>query len=822
MVRWIGIGFLLGLLLCLPGCGGCRQEPEREKTQEELEKEIIERKKEAERKKPDFEANRLVSRPPLGRSILGCGVKPGHWSCVALEDAKTNHFDFVGEMELSAIDREGNSLPLRATLFELAVCRDVALAKKQAKSFESALFVSPGDRGVSAAYQFNTGPGGRMVHEFPREPLMGLMPSWQYHFVVLARRPTAYAYLDQLHCVRPPNSLAADNLAAAHYRVALIGADHRPPLPSHANQWTGIAYVLWDDASPAALDPAQQQAMLDWLHWGGQLILSGPDTLDMLQKSFLAPYLPAIAEGTARLGAAELAALNAFSGKAIRRLAPVRPWNGVRLKKSPLAEFVPGAGRLLVERRVGRGRIVVSAFRLADREFADWPGCDETYNATLLRRPPRKYVEDQYGETLLRWADGGHPSDAARVTPLRYFARDTGVSFAQYAADAQDADLDPKKLSSAAVPLAEPPTGPGVAAWNDFNAVAGAARESLQKAACIEIPRREFVLWVVAFYLVALVPLNWLVFRSIKRVEWAWVAAPAIAVACTVVVIRLARLDVGFARSQTEIAVAEIQPGYPRAHVARYNALYTSLATNYEFTGDDPGTAMLPFPTVAQPEQFRISLGQQTRRLTCRRGEHVTLSGFHVGSNSTGLIHSEEMLDLGGTISLVENDDGTCSLANQSMLSLHGVGLLRKTRTGELQEAWIAELPPQNRSTGLGTSVPSVPSVSVGLSFHWTPLSAADHNKPLWSRQREETPLSALKPPPDTLNLRKLLDLGQDLQSLEPGEVRLIAWSTDDLPGLSIKPAAPQAKRAILVVAHLAYALGEPPQPDKNLRTSLR
>jgi hypothetical protein len=808
MARWIGIGFLLAVALLTPGCSGCRREPDRHKTQEEIEKELIERKKEAERLKPDFEVNSLVTRPPVGRSKIQCGVKPGHWTCLSLEDAKANHFNFGGELQLCAADHEGNALPLQATLFDLAVCRDVALAKKQVKSIESLLFVPIGGRSVSIAYQLNSGHGGRRVVEFPAMPIAGLMPSWQYHLVVLARNPHAYGYLDRLKCVRPPSSLTEDSPAAAHYRVALMGADHRAPLPAHAGQWSSIACVIWDDALPTTLDQAQQQAMLDWLHWGGQLILSGPDSLDALRNSFLAAYLPADREGAAKLDKQELAALNAFSTNAGRPLAPPRPWSGIRLKLRPQAEFVPGAGQLLAERRVGRGRIVVSAFRLTDREFTDWPGRDEVFNAMLLRRPPRKFVDDQYGEPAMQWADGGHPFDAARVTSLRYFARDAAASLPQYGGDALASDVDVSRMTSNSRQASEPPTGPGVAAWNDFNAVADAARHSLQNAARIEIPRRDFVLWVVVFYLVALVPVNWAVFRSIKRVEWAWIAAPVIAVACTIVVIRLAQLDIGFARSQTEIAVAEIQAGYPRAHVTRYNALYTSLATNYALVGDDPGAAILPLPTVSDPASFRISLGQQTRNLTCRRGDHVTLSGLHVGSNSTGMVHSEEMLDLGGEIAISETADGTSSLVNRSTLSLHGVGLLRKTPSGDLQQAWLGDLP------GMGTSVPI--SSPVGLPIPWTTLSTTDLDTPLWPARREESPLSAQNAPADTLNLRRLLDLGQDLRSLDAGEVRLIAWSTDDLPGMSVTPAAPQTKRAILVIAHLAYGFGDPPQPDTD------
>ena len=127
---------------------------------------------------------------------------------------------------------------------------------------------------------------------------------------------------------------------------------------------------------------------------------------------------------------------------------------------------------------------------------------------------------------------------------------------------------------------------------------------ALEDAAGISVPERSFIVWVVVGYLCVLVPANWIVFRLLGRVEWAWIAAPLIAIACTVVVIQQAQLNIGFARSRNEIAVIEMQPGYSRVHVARYTALYTSLATRYEFRLDDPGGQILPFPRVSSPEQF--------------------------------------------------------------------------------------------------------------------------------------------------------------------------------------------------------------------------
>ena len=67
----------------------------------------------------------------------------------------------------------------------------------------------------------------------------------------------------------------------------------RPSLPTNALYWTSIAYLLWDDFDPALWDAEQQQALIDWLHWGGQIIVSGPDALEQLSNSFLGPYLPA-------------------------------------------------------------------------------------------------------------------------------------------------------------------------------------------------------------------------------------------------------------------------------------------------------------------------------------------------------------------------------------------------------------------------------------------------------------------------------------------------------------------------------------------------
>ena len=430
------------------------------------------------------------------------------------------------------------------------------------------------------------------------------MPAYQYHLIVLARLPGSYGYLKDLVAIKNPSALAWKNPDRAnanrdYYRITPMAGDKPMPLPSHGLFWTSTAYIFWDDADPSMLTLDQQAALLDWLHWGGQLIVSGPDSLDGLRGSFLEAYLPAKSSGVRKLAKEDLAPISQrwtmrFRGRSSAPILPLQPWSGVKLEKHAEASYVPGTGDLVAERRVGRGRILVSAFSLTARELVNWPGFDGFFNGCLLGRPPRGFYEVD-NELKVAWIDRAWQKSVAKgvqphirqipglqrtdalepkeVCKLRYFSRDTGRELVPLP------PMDNRSMNPFASTASEEEMGleprvsyPDVGAWNDFNAVAGAARSALQGAARVEVPDPKFVLGVVAAYLVVLVPLNWLFFRMLGRVEWAWAAAPLIAIVCTVVVIRLARLDIGFARSATEVSVVELQGEYQRAHVTRYSA----------------------------------------------------------------------------------------------------------------------------------------------------------------------------------------------------------------------------------------------------------
>jgi hypothetical protein len=748
-------------------------------------------------------------------------TKPGHWTA-ALVTTTANDADFVGELASTPQSTTLQPIDLDNSAYRLTTARPAAFPKGQRKTLETIFFAPTGSetavwRGSTMMFNQLRDPRRGTVEWTGPPELIEHMPAFQYYWYVLARDSSRYRYLKVLDSVRPPlqvPTVIADD--QNYYRVVTPPAEAPLALPARALAWTSIAYVLWDDVPAATLSPQQQQAMLDWLHWGGGLVVSGPRTLDALRGTFLEPYLPALAAETAPIDSAALAELNAHwtvpdSGGQRQNLAPLDAVSGIKLAKHPQAEFVWGTGQLVVERRVGRGRIVATAFRLSERELLNWPSFDSFVNGCLLRRAPR--VFDPQHQQVDFLSPGGLPLadsfDPKLITGLRIFARDTDTP-----RDDSPPPTKPRPLATvtdaSGTPLPDSfgfdeqdrlsatKSESGTGGWNDFSAASDAARASLREAAGIAVPNRRFVLWMVGLYLVLIVPLNWLVFRATGRVELAWLAVPVLAVAWGIVVVWFAQLDIGFARAETEVAVLEAQRSYSRGHLTRYMALYTSLSTTYDVRFDDPAALALPLALdrAAMP-------GEGRTMVTLRGAADGRLDDFIVSSNSTGMVHSEQFVSLGGTLDYQQDADGSTTLANNTRLLLSGVVVLRRRAAAgagprPIDEAdWIGEL---------------APGAKVVLDFQ--PRDVADAEI---AAARARSPITVRRRPTGNLSLRRLVTLAEDRRLLAPGDVRLVAWYGQGLSGVHAEPDAAQARRATLVVANLAWG-DAPAAPDQNLR----
>lgn len=802
------------LWLCLTplvaGCRGCASddgltEEEREAKREEL--------RNKEKPKKDFELLAFATQPGALENAQRREVflKPGHWTSAVLE-TRANNFDFHGELASEVADQQQQPVDLDQMPFRLSTTRPAIMPKGQRRFLEFSLFAPAEARGRWAQTRLLNGPGGRMLLGESHTILP--MPAHQYYFVVLALNPDSYSFLQRLDAIAAPHSVVADLSKAWHYRVVAPRIKTIAPLPSGALSWTSVAYVLWDDLEPQKLSPDQQQALVDWLHWGGQLIVSGPDTLATLKGSFLDPYLPAQGGDSWELSSEALGNLNASWDQGDLPLRVVRPWAGQKLKpaKDAVALAASGADPLVVEKRVGRGRVVVTAFRLSQRELRNWPSFDGFFNGCLLRRPPREFKfvtqDDMLQVAWIAQPDAHH--DPGMVSQVRYFTRDAAAPAEMFKKEFEGRRYEPRAAPAPdpaatnnfpyqALPtLEELPEGPGVAAWSDFSAASNLAFSALREAAGIVVPDASFVVKILGVYVLVLVPLNWLVFRLLGRVELAWAAAPFISVGAAIAVVYLAQLDIGFARSKTELAVLEIQGDYDRAHLTRYVALYSSLGTSYDLRFDDASAVALPF---ASGQKMLIGQGRTTvefRRARKAAGENdddislASLEGLEISSNTTGMVHSEEMYPLAGGLAWEHLGGERYKVSNNTEFDLKGAGVLSSRKA-----AWIGSLGPGAAQT-----------------VEFKPLPKDE--KQLWSKEWNESPVTAAGGPADGLHLRNLMMLAG--LGAADDEFRLIAWTDEALRGMVALPSATQNRQLTLVVGRLSYAKQAPPERDLGSR----
>ncbi|MBI2823175.1 MAG: hypothetical protein HYX69_00635 [Planctomycetia bacterium] len=731
--------------------------------------------------KDPFQFGVFTIRPSEAQRVEA-GIKPGHWTTASLE-ARANFADFRGEL-VAELMGAGGPVDLDGLPYRLRSQRPAILAKGQKKTLDVALFDPVQHTSRQAAPRLLSA-GGRDV--WNSRELLSPMPPQQFFLVALARQPDDYRYLHTLDSIWAPLGTMDDRGAQSHYRVVLPTLATSAPLPAEVTYWTSTAVVLWDGIDPQLLAPDQQRALVDWLHWGGQLIVSGPDSLELLRGTFLEPYLPATSRQTLELTEDALAPLARFAaGEPRLRLS--QPWTGEELAPHADASVVAATEQqqpLIVERAVGRGRAVLTAFRLSQRDLVNWPGYDGLFNACLLRRQSRQFVSSPEFSVAVQWTDGT-AADPAKNSRLRFFTRSAPASSQPVALAVQQQMMRQERGIAAGRayfpagsteedPLGLAPSGPGAAGWDDESPASNEARAALRQSAGIQVPNRMFVLYVLGAYVFVLVPLNWLVFRSLGRVELAWIAAPVVAIVFAGLVIKMAQLNIGFARSQTEIAVLEIQGSYHRAHLTRYYALYTSLSTDYTLEFADPAAVALPFRTGTD-----LLLRQSRSTVLLRRQPEsaatgvapVSLEQIEVSSNSTGMVHSEEMFDLEGPIQLERLAADRYRIKNKTSLRLRSATVVAGAATAAgVRSAWLGTLEP-------------------GAAAEF---ALASNSRPESEESREDSNES----------LRSLMQLATS--DTAPDELRLVAHVDEELPGVSVTPVASQKHHGTVVVAHLAH-----------------
>ncbi len=562
--------------------------------------------------------------------------------------------------------------------------------------------------------------------------------------------------------------------------------------------WTSTAVLLWDDLSPDALTPPQQTAIADWVRFGGQLIVNGAEASEAIAKTSLGDLLPMIPTGNIELdpdAGAELLQnwAVATDSSTEKQVALLREQSARVAVDGPLsgdAVAVADCGSLVLTRRVGRGRVVQTRFDVTSDWLINWQSYDSFVNAVLLSRPPRKLQQSGASSGVQAAPFDTDSSDLIGGLAIEQIYPTVGVTavdpafnsrFRLAARDsilpATESGYRTSSLASRYEPLTAIDSYSGISGWDDRSDVIGLSRQILRDQSGIEIPRSSLVVRSLGLYLLILVPVNYLVFRLLGRLEYAWLAVPFIAIAGAAWVARSARLDIGFARSRTEIAFLEMQPQYSRGHLSRVVAIYNSLSSTYDIefkTADAVAAPVLAGDAANQGEGILFKTGYS---------EGPILSGLPVISNKVRMVHAEQVVDVGGPVGL----DAAGQLVNQSSLALADAFVVEKSESGETQIAVIG-------SIDAGSSVK--------LRFR---------------------PFGEVKLPNDLpLQSSQLLRSLASPESMPIGSMRLVARYDGAMEGMSITPDPQQSFAQTIVLAHLKHAPWPEPQPDINLISDFR
>jgi hypothetical protein len=809
----------LFFLTVITGCDGCRSRDD-----------VVEDGSGAEPRPEDrpltFDSFKPFPDDPTNPVSL---AKPGHWTEANLTITALSA-DARGSVTIQSPIAGGQ-----------ATSRAIAVPEKQQRSYGTRLLlpsveipeaIQPGQaapnmaRGTSFSatelqsilLDFVPQPSGK---EHAGRDSVSLLRPYEYQFVVLTDdrntqqdRGARFRFLAEQDWSKLPDLDGSDADRRLTYRLRIPASEGRYPVPSQFAAWSTTAFVIWDDLPADRIERGQLNALLDWLHWGGTLIINGPAAIDRM-PSEIAALSPLDEMRSVELSRSQLLELmdrwnvpepTALPGEPISPASdstppadettkPADPATAVRKESNgprdgaigvsgqarPGAEELVGTNGLLWRRRVGRGSVVFSAFDLSERWFIKWRSGSSFVHNVLMGRPNRA------SEGGTAWAmahDDGFANNSLLATHLRVFVRDarfgdltpsTRVATGETEESSQKLGVlepiaaDRERIDFDTIGYGDAP-GAGLGGWFDGASVPRAAADSLRAAAGIQIPELRFVLRTLAFYLLALVPLNWLIFWSLGRLEWAWLAVPVIAFGGVIAVIRQAQLDIGFARSQHELAVLELYGDYPRGNLTRFVSLYNSLTSTYDIdlAGEDALAAPL----------FQRDDGRAPPLLELFTRGGTRLAGVRVPSNQTQLLRAEQMIELGGRLELSPDD----RLTNRTGLPLRDTLVVRSA--------------PDTRAIEVAVVGRLISGATANLNFQA-------------SRQLPDGG-------GDGVSLGELWQAAARFPPLRSGEYRCLAVC-DRLPGMQIEPAAAVQDGQTLVLAYLRLGGLPQPRPDQNL-----
>jgi hypothetical protein len=818
---------LLVLMTQIVGCKGCNP-VKPPKTQAEIDKEREEAKKKQRILADDVRAL------PCGSTIEGVAresnfVKPGHWY-QANNRFRANLEDESLTASLVIQDRDGKKVPFLQGQPSIEFLRNFSLAKGQDKNIRMQFFqpevaiVNKDDLDNSnvssmAMLQLNQRNLGSLVSERPSSAKT--LAGYQYNLVTLSRNPAQFAFWKSLDCIIwNSKSRFTNERIAPHIIIDLAEDQFATHFPDRLFAMTSISHLVVNDASLATMSREQQEAVQDWLYFGGTIILNGPESIAGIESSFLKSLAPIVNTSSSTLSANEIDRLNQrwsikiALGKRVPVTAqrPVQKLNGQLAEDAQWVPFLGDSGDvnalegLVAERLIGQGRIVMTTFPMQDKTFTNWPSYSSFIHNVILRKPYRDVTIGDQADTKFASDMRDTELNPLHSTRLRLWARDLDNTTAELKRDPNASE----RSSNRKLRISDTKRT-SLGAWNSDAMVLKQARSSLQESSGISVPKISTVIRLLVGYLIVLVPLNWLVFRLFGRVELAWVAAPIIALVGAFVVARSVQLDVGFSRSETSQGFLECHASHPRGLLSKYTALYTSLSTSYSAIYENDLGVVLPLPASAtQLGGRRATAGVDKLEYGYANDSGSGLRSVSILSNTTGLLHSEETIDMQGAFDAKFTSDLSRVTATSNLaFPIRDVGMVGLDEDGNLITGWLGTF---ERNTSIEAKLEQPTT-----SKRW---------RPEWDRKPNLSAPNVLRA--DDLSWTDI-DMGEDLYlgallnqflmayPLSKGEVIAMGWTEEGISNLKISPASLQKKERTVVLLHLHAGALTPTRPDEKI-----
>ncbi|MFM7515646.1 MAG: hypothetical protein ACKO3V_01785, partial [Pirellula sp.] len=410
--------------------------------------------------------------------------------------------------------------------------------------------------------------------------------------------------------------------------------------------------------------------------------------------------------------------------------------------------------------------------------LVNWPSYSALIQNAILRKPARRVNLEPEFQLVYDESSSGRETDPKLTTRLRLWARDLVASTSS--APKESLVNQSSKASS-------------YGAWNSESLVTNSSSNYLKKLSGINVPNLSTILKWLLGYLIVLVPMNWLVFRLLGRLELAWLAAPFIAIAGVFVIARAVQLDVGFSRSQTSLQFIELHNRYPRGLLSSHHALYSSLTTNYKIVYPEGEGIVCPMP---QPRQRSLlsAGGLLPYKIADEKG--TGFQSFPVLSNTIGLVQSEEIVSLTGAISwTIDQDAKSFQVTNDSQSIIRDVILEGSDDSGAKLRAIVGTLEPGEQKKGTLDQ-------PMDSDLNW------DIRLPTEGKSGQDF---------DKLALEQNLKLIFKSYPIQHGEWIAMGWTDSPLSKLQIAPTTAQTRSATLVLMHAKTAPLGPIEHDRQL-----